>query len=69
MVTPFTVGIIQGGVEVPVPAGTYIVEAVAPPGYEHVKEEDKNVDFGDEYEISGLLLPPECVGASYTVPQ
>ncbi len=29
--------------------GVYIVEAVAPPGYEHAKEEDKNVDFGDEF--------------------
>ncbi len=29
--------------------GNYIVEAVAPPGYEHQKEEDKNVDFGDEF--------------------
>lgn len=29
--------------------GVYIVEAVAPAGYEHVKEEDRNVDFGDEY--------------------
>ena len=33
-----------------IPAGIYIVEAKAPPGYEFVKEEDKNVDFGDEYQ-------------------
>lgn len=50
----------EGGVEVPIPAGTYIVEAVAPRGYEHVKEEDKNVDFGDEYTPAPLLLPVEC---------
>jgi hypothetical protein len=36
-------------------AGIYIVEAAAPPGYEHVKEEDKNVDFGDEY--TGPFIP------------
>ena len=33
-----------------IPAGIYIVEAKAPPGYEFAKEEDKNVDFGDEYQ-------------------
>ncbi|MEW6118263.1 MAG: hypothetical protein AB1553_15410, partial [Nitrospirota bacterium] len=50
------------------PPGTYIVEVVPPPGYELVKEEDKNVDFGDEYKPSLLLLPPVCVGAPHTVP-
>ncbi|MDO8448460.1 MAG: choice-of-anchor Q domain-containing protein [Rhodoferax sp.] len=49
-------------------AGTYIVEAVTPPGYETVKEEDKNVDFGDSYTPSPLLLPPVCVGDSRVVP-
>lgn len=48
--------------------GTYIVEAVTPPGYETVKEEDKNVDFGDSYKPSPLLLPPVCVGDPHTVP-
>lgn len=43
--------------------GTYIVEAVPPAGYQVVKEEDKNVDFGDEYRVSGLLLPPVCIGS------
>jgi hypothetical protein len=42
--------------------GTYIVESVPPAGYFIVKEEDKNVDFGDEYRASGLLLPPVCTG-------
>jgi hypothetical protein len=42
-----------------IPAGTYIVEAATPPGYEHLKEEDKNVDFGDEYVVP-QLLPVEC---------
>ena len=31
------------------PFGIYVVEAVPPPGYEIVKEQDKNVDFGDNY--------------------
>ena len=62
-----------------IPEGTYIVESVAPPGYEHVKEEDRNVDFGDEFipaenwnvkaaSDSGLISPPICVGDSRTVP-
>jgi hypothetical protein len=50
------------------PVGDYIVEAVTPPGYLHQKEEDKNVDFGDEYTPSPLLLPPVCVGDAHTVP-
>ena len=56
-------GIASGNPEVPglLPA-IYIVEAVTPPGYEHLKEEDKNVDFGDSYVPSPLLLPPVCVG-------
>jgi hypothetical protein len=48
--------------------GAYIVESVTPPGYEHVKEEDKNVDFGDAYVPSPLLLPPPCVGNRRLVP-
>ena len=50
-------------------ASTYIVEAVTPPGLEHIKEEDKNVDFGDEFTPSPLLLPPICVGDERLVPQ
>ena len=54
-------GVFDGGYAFnDIPAGTYIVEAVTPPGYEHLKEEDKNVDFGDEYLPSPLLLPVEC---------
>ena len=67
--TYFPGGVASGGAEVEgLPAGTYIVEAVPPPGYELVKEEDKNVDFGDEYVPSPLLLPPICVGDPHTVP-
>jgi len=50
------------------PAVTYIVEAATPPGYELVKEEDKNVDFGDTFTPSPLLLPPVCVGDLHLVP-
>lgn len=42
--------------------GYYIIEAVPPPGYEIVKEEDKNVDFGDEYVQGTLAVKPACVG-------
>src|SRR6202035_659591 len=31
------------------PAGKYVVEVVVPPGYELVKEEDKNILLGDVY--------------------
>jgi len=31
------------------PAGKYVVEMVVPPGYELVKEEDKNILIGDNY--------------------
>lgn len=48
--------------------GYYIVEAVTPKGYEHQKEEDKNVDFGDTFVVSPLALPPACVGELHTVP-
>jgi large repetitive protein len=47
--------------------GYYVVQAFTPPGYELVKEESKNVDFGDEYAIP-QLLPVECVGDLHTVP-
>jgi hypothetical protein len=50
-------------------AGTYIVEAVPPPGYELVKEEDKNVDFGEDLTPGTLALPPVCVGDDHVVPQ
>ncbi len=55
-------------IEAPLPPGNYVVEAVAPSGYEHVKEEDKNVDFGDTYVPSPLALPQVCVGDDHLVP-
>lgn len=36
-------------IERPLPAGRYVVKVVVPDGYRLVKEEDKNVDFGEEY--------------------
>ncbi len=48
--------------------GDYIVEAAAPKGYEHIKEEDRNVDFGDEYIPSPQALPVACVGDGHLVP-
>ena len=52
----------------PIPAGQYVVEVIPPPGYEIVRSQDKNVDFGDSYVPSLQLLPPPCVGDLYTVP-
>ena len=52
------------------PAGKYVVEVVVPPGYELVKEEDKNILIGDNYiapvtqEFAGLgnvfILPDQA---------
>ena len=54
--------------EVPLPAGQYMVEVVPPDGYEIVKAQDKNVDFGDDYVPAPELLAPRCVGEPYDVP-
>lgn len=75
-VSYFPGGISSGSTEVDgLPADTYIVEVVQPrspfgygPVYEIVKEEDKNVDFGDSYTPGTLLLPAVCVGESRVVP-
>ena len=52
--------------------GDYIVESAVPPGYEILKEEDKNVDFGDSYipsnQASSLAVAPTCVGPLHEVP-
>ena len=58
------------------PAGKYVVEVVVPPGYELVKEEDKNILIGDNYiapvtqEFGGIgsvfIIPDQAaVAASY----
>jgi len=61
-VSKVTGGASSGGQVVePIPPDFYIVEAVAPKGYEHQTEESKNVDFGDTTVMSPLVLPPACV--------
>ena len=55
--------------EAELPVGTYIVEANTPPGYDLVKEEDKNVDFGDAYTPKLLALPAVCVGDAHALPE
>ncbi|RME64956.1 MAG: hypothetical protein D6790_02485, partial [Caldilineae bacterium] len=53
------------------PPDTYIVAATPPPGYLVQREEDKNVDLGDQYVPSKLTATaplPECVGDLHEVP-
>ncbi|HKV76920.1 MAG TPA: hypothetical protein VJP02_02195 [Candidatus Sulfotelmatobacter sp.] len=58
------------------PTGTYVVEMIVPPGYELVKEEDKNILLGDTYEapvttqfagFGNIFIMPDqaSVAASY----
>jgi hypothetical protein len=58
------------------PAGKYVVEMIVPPGYELVKEEDKNILIGDNYiapvtqQFGGLasifIMPDQAaVGSTY----
>jgi hypothetical protein len=61
------------------PPGKYVVEMVVPPGYELVKEEDKNILIGDNYiapvtqEFPGLgsaiyILPDQAeIGSQYNL--
>jgi hypothetical protein len=46
----------------------YVVEAVAPPGYFHQGNGDKNVVFGDNVVPSPLAEPFACVGRELPVP-
>src|SRR2546427_920343 len=58
------------------PAGKYVVEVVLPPGFELVKEEDKNILIGDNFiapvtqQFSGLggifIIPDQAsIGAAF----
>jgi hypothetical protein len=57
------------------PAGKYVVEMIVPPGYELVKEEDKNILLGDTYDgavtsqFAGFgnifILPDQASVAAY----
>ena len=50
------------------PAGKYVVEVVVPPGYELVKEEDKNILIGDNYIAPATVEFPGLGGAIYILP-
>ncbi|MGA1870206.1 MAG: hypothetical protein ACMUJM_16840 [bacterium] len=55
----------------------YMVEVVPPPGYEIVRSQDRNVDFGDTYiparlreaAVTDFMPYPICVGNLYPVPE
>ncbi len=49
------------------PAGQYVVEVVVPPGYELVKEEDKNILIGDTY-IAPATVQFGALAAIYILP-
>ncbi len=62
-------GVFDGGYAFSdIPVGTYIVGTGEHPVYKTVKEEDRNVDFGDTYSPAPNLLPPVCVGEPHLVP-
>ena len=60
------------------PPGKYVVEMIVPPGYELVKEEDKNILLGDTYEapvtqqFAGFgnifIMPDQAAVADATTP-
>ncbi len=49
------------------PRGQYVVEMVVPPGYELVKEEDKNILIGDNY-IAPVTMEFGGLGSIYILP-
>jgi Bacterial cadherin-like domain/IPT/TIG domain len=49
------------------PAGKYVVEVIVPPGYELVKEEDKNILIGDNY-IAPVTQQFTGIGAIFILP-
>jgi hypothetical protein len=55
------------GKENMLPAGKYVVEVVVPPGYELVKEEDKNILIGDNY-IAPAVQQFGGLGSIYIMP-
>jgi len=50
------------------PAGKYVVEVVPPPGFELVKEEDKNILIGDNYIAPAIQQFPQGLGSVFIVP-
>jgi hypothetical protein len=49
------------------PAGKYVVEMIVPPGYELVKEEDKNILIGDNY-IAPVTQQFNALGSVFILP-
>src|SRR5204862_8262949 len=49
------------------PAGQYVVEMIVPPGYELVKEEDKNILIGDTY-IAPVTAQFGALASIYILP-
>jgi hypothetical protein len=50
------------------PRGQYVVEVVVPPGFELVKEEDKNILIGDNYIAPVTVQFPGLGSAIYIIP-
>jgi hypothetical protein len=50
------------------PSGQYVVEMLVPPGYELVKEEDKNILIGDNYIAPATVQFPGLGGSIYIMP-
>ncbi len=50
------------------PNGQYVVEMLVPPGYELVKEEDKNILIGDNYIAPVTVQFPGLGGSIYILP-
>ncbi len=50
------------------PAGKYVVEMIMPPGYELVKEEDKNILIGDNYIAPVTVQFPGLGSGIYILP-
>jgi hypothetical protein len=50
------------------PSGKYVVEVVVPPGYELVKEEDKNILIGDNYIAPVTVQFPGLGGSVFILP-
>ncbi|RFO95084.1 hypothetical protein DIC66_20215 [Rhodoferax lacus] len=70
----YAFGRVAGQAELPVligteGKGTYILQAIAPPGYLHQGNGDKNVTFGDTLAASPAALPFPCVGMELPVPE
>jgi hypothetical protein len=57
----------RGGTNM-LPAGKYVVEVVVPPGYELVKEEDKNILIGDNFIAPLTVQFPGLGSAIYILP-